>query len=241
MEEKKFTIVAHPGSNEIIIREGAAPKQLDIMPPNRLMIVGTIGAPLEFLTKRPNVRPEDCHILVNRENLSIVLNINEADPYTDGSIVGKLTLHPKFLEFGINQKKPWDPNELGQFFKMNRSFFSNREENMKLVTDLMNFTACVDSTVEKHNKENGSNKKSYSQVVNSNFPDAFTLYLPIFKGVTSSFIQVETYASINGSEVSLQLFSPGANQSIEELRNKEIDTQIEHIKELNPEIVIIEQ
>lgn len=38
-----------PGMNEIIIREGAAPKVLDPKAPVKMNINGTIGAPVEFL------------------------------------------------------------------------------------------------------------------------------------------------------------------------------------------------
>ena len=37
-----------PGMNEIIIREGAAPKVLDPKAPVKMNINGTIGAPVEF-------------------------------------------------------------------------------------------------------------------------------------------------------------------------------------------------
>lgn len=43
-----------PGMNEIIIREGAAPKVLDPKAPVKMNINGTIGAPVEFLKKRIN-------------------------------------------------------------------------------------------------------------------------------------------------------------------------------------------
>ena len=42
------------GMNEIIIREGAAPKVLDPKAPVKMNINGTIGAPVEFLKKRIN-------------------------------------------------------------------------------------------------------------------------------------------------------------------------------------------
>ena len=84
-------------------------------------------------------------------------------------------------------------------------------------------------------------KMSYGQVVNSNLPEAFTLELPIFKGVTPTTLQVEVYATIDGSDVFLQLFSPAANQVIEEMRDQAINEEVAKIRELSPEIAIIEQ
>ena len=90
-------------------------------------------------------------------------------------------------------------------------------------------------------EEKGSMKMSYGQVVNSNLPEAFTINIPIFKGVAPASVQVEVYATIDGSEVYLQLFSPAANQIIEEMRDATIDDQIAKIRELSPDIAIIEQ
>lgn len=251
MEENKkvvlnFTEVKEGnGIKEVIVREGQAPKILDPKAPIKINISGTIKAPVEFLSKRiseiDQIDPKRCHVLINRENLAITLITSEDNEYLQGVVKGALTIHPKFQEFGINQNKTWEPSELGQFFKMNRSFFPNREENMKLVTDLKNFSATVNSTMDRHNKENGSMKFSYGQVVNSNLPEAFALNIPIFRGANSVDVMVECYATIDGSEVSLQLFSPGANQLIEEMRDSVIDEQIAAIQELSSEIVIIEQ
>lgn len=247
MEENKKVVLKlyEAGVNEVVIREGAAPKVLDPKAPVKIDLSGVIGAPVEFLSKRisePNqIDPKRCHVLVNREKLTVQLVTAEDDEYLRGTVTGSLSLHPKFEEFGINQGKTWEPSGLGQFFKMNRSFFANREENMKLVTDLKNFSATVNSNMDRHTKENGSMKVSYGQVVNSNLPEAFALNIPIFKGAKAVVLQVECYATLDGSDVFLQLFSPAANQLIEEMRDEVIDAQIEAIQQLSLDIAIIEQ
>ena len=74
-----------PGMNEIIIREGAAPKVLDPKAPVKMNINGTIGAPVEFLKKRINAgqfEQKNCHIIVDREKITIELVVNESDEYT---------------------------------------------------------------------------------------------------------------------------------------------------------------
>lgn len=248
MEESKKVVVNLPEGTtqaEVIVREGQAPKVIDPKPPVKVDLNGVIGAPVEFLTKRlseaDQINPKRCHVVVNRENLSITLITAENDEYNRGKVAGTLSLHPKFTEFGINGKKTWEPSELGQFFKMNRSFFPNRDENMKLVSDLKNFSATVNSSMDRQTKENGSMKMSYGQVVNSNLPEAFSLTIPIFKGVEPANVQVEVYATIDGTDVYLQLFSPAANQIIEEMRDTVINGEIEKIRELSPDIAIIEQ
>lgn len=248
MEDNKKVVINFPeGTNvaEVIIREGEAPAVLDPLPPIAPDISGVIGTPLEFLKKRiseiAQIDPKRCHVIVDRENISILLITNEDDKRLRGSIKGMLALHPKFIEFGINSSKLWEPNALGQFFKMNRAFFPDKSANMKLVSDLKNFEATVNSKIEKQKSENGDFKDNYSGVVMSNLPQAFSLKIPVFKGVDADIIEIEFYASVNGRTFSLQLVSPGANQLLEDLRDSVIDEQIDAIRELAPDIAIIEK
>lgn len=230
---------------ELIIREVARVNELDVKAPLKLSLTGVIGSAYAFLSKRVSekdqINPVRCHILINREDLTIKLVFNENDEYTTGSVSGRLELHPKFKEFGINLNKEWEPAILGQFFKMNRVFFASREDNMKLVSDLKNFTAKVDSVIEKTKSEVGSWKDNYSGVVTSNLPEKFNLKIPIFRGRPAEDLEVEFYASIDGRDVSLQLCSPGAVQALEDLRDSVINEQIDLIKGIAPGIAIIEQ
>lgn len=229
---------------EIIIREVPSVNELPVKPPVRLALLGTIIAPLEFLSKRisetDQIFQKRCHIMVDREGMSIMLHTHEDDEYLRGHIMGTLEYHPKFEEFGINSGKVWTPSELGMFFKMNRYFFLTKEDNMKMVSDLMNFKATVDNKIERSLKESGDRTDNFAQVVNSNLPKAFLLEIPIFKGMPPEQIEVETFASINGREVSFILISPGAQQLVEEIRNKIIDEQLTKIREIAPDIAIIE-
>ena len=52
--------------------------------------------------------------------------------------------------------------------------------------------------------------------------------------------KVEAFAQVNGREVAFVLLSPGAQVTLEDLRDKVIDEQLEQIKEIAPEIAIIE-
>lgn len=243
-KEQKISINVEKGVSEMIIREGDAPKVLDPKAPVKTKISGVIGTPLEYLQKRVNTgqfEQEKSHIIVNRENVSITLVINEDDEYKRGTIKGVLELHPKFKEFGINANKLWTPTELGMFFKMNRAFFPDRAENIKLVSELMNFTATVNNSIERSVKENGNRTDNFAQVVNSNLPASFVLNIPIFKGKSAEKLEIETFANVDGREISFVLLSPSANQTLEDIRDKAIDEQIEQIKAIAPKIAIIEE
>ncbi len=230
---------------EVIIREVTKVNELEVKAPIKLKLEGVIGSVVEFLSKRldqkDQINQKRCHILVNRENISIKLVFNENDEYLTGSVTGTLAMHPKFEEFGINGYKVWTPSQLGMFFKMNKSFFADKSENMKLVHELMNYTATVNNSIQKAMKENGDRTDNFEQVVNSNLPKAFMLKIPIFKGFQAETLEVETFAQVNGREVAFILISPAANQAMEDVRDKVIDEQINAIRELCPDIPIIEQ
>jgi len=230
---------------EIVIREVDKVNELEVKAPLKLNIEGVIGTVQEFLDKRKDqeeqINQKRCHILVNREKISIELVYNENNEYQIGFIKGTLEQHPKFKEFGINSSKVWTPEELGLFFKMNRSFFPDKAENMKLVSELMNFKAKINSNIERSVKESGSLTDNFSQVVNSNLPPSFVLTIPIFKGTQAETLEVETFAQISGRDVQFVLLSPAANQTMEDIRDKVVDEQLGKIREICPDIAIIEQ
>ena len=230
-----------PGMNEIIIREGAAPTVLDPKAPVKMNINGTVNAPFEYFSKRIDyINQKDCHIIVNREKITIELVVNEADEYTRGTIAGTLQYHPKFEEFGINTGKVWSPFDFAMFCKMNRAFFADKNANMSFVSACKNFTAKVNNQIERAIQENGNRTDNFAQVVNSNLPESFTLSIPIFKGGKKEDLVVETFAKIDGRNVAFVLLSPGAEETLEELRDKAIDEQLNAIKAIAPDIAIFE-
>lgn len=243
-EKLQFNIPESTGKVEVVIREGKAEENIKPMPPVQINITGTLGAPYEFLEKRLEKAPineSSAHILVDRDKMTITLIMDESDFYKRGSVVGVLSAHPVFVKFGINTDKDWEPNKLGQFFKMNRAFFEDTAENMKLVSSLKNFSAKIDSLIEKQKDESGSYKDSYSAVVTSNLPEKFRVNIPFFIGGEKESFEVEFDSSINGKIVFLNLISPGANFSIETIRDTAIDAQLKEIRRIAPYIVIIEQ
>ncbi len=123
---------------------------------------------------------------------------------------------------------------------MHRAFFSDKSQNMNLVSILKNFEAKINQDIKQSREENGSKIDNYSQVVDSNLPQSFRLNIPLFKGFACEEIEVEIYADVDGRNVSLSLVSAGANEAIEEYKNRVIDEQLNLIRGIAPDIVIIE-
>ena len=225
---------------EIIIREGEAPKALDKKEPLKVDVLGTITSPFEWLSKRVDlIDQKSSHLLVDRDRMSIALIIDEKDHYRS-FICGKLECSKEMDEFGINTDKRWEPSKLSLFMKMHRAFFINKSDNMFLVSTLKNFKAKISQDVEKVKEENGSKVDCFSQVVDSNLPKSFKVNIPLFKGFPREEIEVETYADVDGRDVTLTLVSAGANEIIEEYKNKVIDEQLKRIVEIASDLTIIE-
>lgn len=112
---------------------------------------------------------------------------------------------------------------------------------MKLVSVFKNFKAKVNTDYERDRKENGSFTDNYSQIVDSNMPDRFSVVLPIFKGTAAKTIEIETYATIDGHDVTVQLVSPGVQEVVDQTLDTIIDEQIAAIREIAPEIPFIEK
>lgn len=224
------------GVGEIVIREG---KAVELKEPVKVSIKGTIDTAARWLETRFDcIKEKTCHVIVNREQLTIALQCNENNHYGT-LVVGSLTLSPEYKRFGINEGNYITNFEMAELIKMNRSFFENKSVAMKLVTDLQNFKAKVDKEIEQSNNNRGDRRILVNQAVEHNLPEAFTLILPIFKGTAKQTIAVEVY--VNPSDFSCTLVSPEANDLVEEMRDREIDAVLERIKERCPDIVIIEQ
>ena len=244
MSENKLNVVVPKDYNgtpiEVVLREGEAPVVLDPKEPERVVISGTIDTPFRWLEKRIElINQKASNIIVNRDVMGIALTVDETN-YYQSDIRGELKTSQEMMEFGINTEKKWEPIKLSKFLKMHHAFFTDKSQNMMLVSTLKNFKAKVNQDIERSKEENGSKVDNYSQVVDSNLPKSFKLNIPLFKGFACEEIEVEIYADVDGRDVSLSLVSAGANEAIEEYKNKVIDEQLEQIRQIAPDIVIIE-
>lgn len=241
-EQQPIVVNLPEGQNTLTILQGEAPAQLDQQAPVKIDISGVIYAPLNFLDKRvKDIDQHKAHILVCRDKLQILLVINEDDAYTRGKVLGQLSFSEIFLKLGINGGKAWIPEQLGQFLKLNRSFFVDRNENMNVVSALKSFSAKVNQDVQRETNEKGDRSFKFKQAVDSNIPEKFKLKIPIFSGGDSVEIEVETYATIDGTDVSIHLQSAGANDVVEDVKATVISDTIEKIRSVAPDIAIIEQ
>jgi hypothetical protein len=221
--------------NELIVREGSAPK---VVEPVGILVDGNIDTPLNWLKlKIKKIVEINAHIQVDRSAGKITLLIEENLPIGN-KIKGMLTLDPEFTKWGINTGGEITPYDLAEFIKMNRSAFKDKTDGMKLVKDLRSFKVKVDKELEaiKNDRANYSLKKS--QIVDTNVPAGFTIEVPIIKGQPKESILVEI--NINAESLDCSLISPAVNDYIHDFKDKIINEQIEAITMVAPNIAILE-
>ena len=224
-------------TGEVVIREG---KALPAVEPRVVNILGTLETPLEYLKKRVElIEQPNCIITVDREQMLIVLVVGEHNHYCD-TIGGKLTLHPDFVRFGINSGKYRTTLEMAEFIKMNRAHFENRQTAMELAHTLYTFKATIEKEVEKiHNPVKGDRRNLTALTITGNAPQSFDVFIPLFKGTAKRIIEVEVY--FNPDDLTCTLVSPAANEMAEDFKNSAIDDVVKQIRDLAPDIVIVEQ
>lgn len=249
-KEEKLQVHIHENVDlskpiEIVLREGAAAKAKEDLPtkaPESISVSGVISTPFDWLEKRVGtIDQKQANIKVNREKMSLELTINETDAYNKNTISGTVQVSEVFAKFGINnESKAWEPARLGQFLRLNRGVFEEKEKCMVLVSNLKNFTAKAKSEIQKQKDPSGSTADVFKQQVESNLPKSFSICLSIFKGTPKERIEVEFDHYLSDGDVYLQLVSPGANEMVETYRDTCIDTVLEKIKTIAPDIAILE-
>lgn len=229
---------------EVILRRGEAATQPNPLPnlePLKIRLKGTIETPANWLEKRAgNHDPRGIYAIVDREKLSIGLVANENDERSRVVVNGEIELSDTFKAFRINDVDGWKPQELGQFIRLNRSYFTDVKQATELVSKLKKFKAKVNQLLEKSEERNGSIGLVFQQEVESNLPTDFSLDIPIFKGGKRQRIEVEIDHYVSGVDCYLQLFSPEAKDIMTSTSDGIIDKEVERLKAACPDIVIVE-
>lgn len=225
------------GITEVVIREG---KALEVSNPITVKIKGAIDSPSRFIEKRKDLFDKNhSHTLVDRQNKSIFLVIDETDPYLRKEVFGQIEISKDFESLGINQGKQYRPQELSKKLKMLKSYFPDVVEYSKVVQALKNLNAKVSKDMQDLNDERGNTTKSMIQVVESNCPENFTMKLPLFKGNYANVdIEIEILLEVVSSEIYCYLESVDAQMTMDQISSEMIDEEIKKIEDFTTIIEI---
>jgi hypothetical protein len=231
---KNIKIELNENQKELVIREGQA---LPLEEKNGIYATGLITSPAIFLEKRTlqkTIENEKCHVIIDREKMTISLVVNEREAPTD-KITGVIQFSKAFKEFGINEKT-WTLKNLANIIKLNKHLLNDKEEAMRLVSELLNFKGKINKEIEKLDDRRGNKTDLIQQVVNSNIPDGFAMKIEIFKGVGKQIFKVDIELDSRDTEIEVKLISSELNEVIENYVNSIIDIE----KEKFSDITIIE-
>lgn len=236
MNNQELKITVDNGVKELVILHGEAEKVFHL---KSIDVKGaSIRAVQEYLSKKVVIPGliEDSKIEYSYADLYIKLYYAARERNPD-LIFGELKLHPDLVKFNINGSKTYNTFELADFIKMNRHYFENKEYAMRLVSDLRGFEGKVNKDIEAKADTRGNAKIYLNQVVESNIPAGFVLMLPVFVGQDKIRLNVEINIT---ADFSCSLISPDLKELIDLETKGIIDTELEAIKLLHPELKIFE-
>ncbi|MDV7394403.1 hypothetical protein RZS08_23675, partial [Arthrospira platensis SPKY1] len=146
-------------------------------------------------------------------------------------MTGELRMAKEFDALWINQDKSRSPKDLAKILRRYQYLFSNKEEGMKIISDLMSFTGTVKAQVESTRDDRGNRKNSVTVSVESNIPIQFNMTLPIFEGIEKGRLRIEILLEAQGQSVDCFLQSLEAFELIEAGTNHIIDEEVEPFNE----------
>ena len=129
--------------------------------------------------------------------------------------------------------------DLADFIKMNRAFFADPMQAMKLVTQLRQFQAKVENDIANSDDKRGNARLLKAQTVEHNLPEHFTLNIPIFRNTEPQTIDVEV--DVKSTDLTMTLVSPEAADIVHKSTKDIIQDELKKIGETCPDLVIIEQ
>lgn len=233
----KINITVSEGVEEVVIREG---KANDLHIPNGMEIGQlTIDAVKEYLSKEGIDSDEikNSFVFYSTDDNEPFIQLNYAIRRENkDDIHGKLTIDPDLKKFGINSGSQFTTHQLANFIRLNRHYFETKDQAMALVNQLQNFKATVDKEIEKANDNRGNAALVIKQKVISNVPLDFTLYLPIFKGTEKKALKCEI--DIDANDLTCSLVSPDLKELIQTESFRIINSELDEIKKLFPELKI---
>lgn len=221
--KNEYHISTQPGTETLIVREGQAPEVIEQC---SVDVKGNINAPATwFNARKENIDLANCHVIVNKGDMSITLVIDE-NMTVNKTVSGKIKLDPYFSEFKINGESFSSPEALGDLIRRRQKFLSGSEtEKAQIVANLRNWSIKIDKTMEKNVGDNKGNGKRFfqEQHVKDNLPDSFTIEMPIFEdGKTHKFL-VDLIFNITDSSARITLES----LEIEDIFKEELDQILE--------------
>lgn len=232
--ENTINLKIEGNTQELVIRTGEAE---EIKYPVKEIYAGTIDAPRTFAEIR-TMNKMVAVVLYSKSKRYIKYKEIASNQY-GSEVTGHVELNPDLHGFGINRDTKWSPKTLAAFLKMNRAHFRDREDCVKLVTQLMNLKAntILDNNQAYDNRGNVKNDKE--KIVTVNVEMMFVLKMPILIGGDTKEFMVEVCLDTTDSGVILWLESVELAEILKTATDELIDAEVKWFRDEG--IVCIEE
>lgn len=267
-KDVSVNIENYTGDKPIVIiqRRDNAKKEIDPIPakaPVAININGIISTPRTWLEQRAKyIVIKNARLEVFREDgkINLIINengshgeivFNENDPkfdfpmdYAGGEVLGKIEYTEIYEKLHINDFNYFfAPAKLAKFLRLHRAIFPDKEQAAVLIAKLKNVEAKISGDYKKECENHGTISKTdyYSQHVTHNLPESFKINIAIFKGAPNETFEIEIDADIVDGNIGVQFVSPAIADADDDVRDKLIDQELEAIKALCPDLVILEK
>ncbi|KKL98393.1 hypothetical protein LCGC14_1824890 [marine sediment metagenome] len=233
-ENENVHVYPMKDTTKLIISHG---NELPPLPPVRVDISGDIDAPERFWELRSGEYDlKKCHVLVDASSICLV--VNEHDPFTKGTVVGKLQLDSECTMWGINNEKvEYDNLSLAKLVKNNQFLFPDKKEWRSLYSSLSNFDANISVNLKNIQATSGDMEKARKVTVKNNLPENFKLKTRLYGQPRETYV-VDLGAVVIGQSVSFYLDSSQLAFRLSEMRDQLLQ---KHCEVFVKSIVIIKQ
>lgn len=226
--------------NELIIREG---KASEIKPPEKIEISGDIRTVRSFVEKRKGISeftdsrqeidPDRAIVTVDKENLSIEIELDPEDFYST-VVTGKLELNPELLKFGIDTGKKYTQTELIKLLRRSKRWFFDGPSHEALLKAYMALDVKVTTDLKNDAPDNRGNRyNSFEKKITANIPEDFILSIPVFKGQDYKKFRVEIILDSTDGSTKFWFESVELDELIaiesEAILNKELESCADYV------------
>lgn len=213
------------GEKELVIRTGEAE---NILYPDKIRLSGVITAPGEFYKKRKDLHdPNKCHVLFDRQKGAITLVVDEQHGEQNYEVTGAISKNAYLEPFKINTGHTFTVKELMQVLKFNRAWFTDKDDNAKIVLALQNFKGKVEKTFEDSNNLRGDAAKVNITKLEHELQESFMLKMPIFKGGEEKTFRVDICVEATDGSVCVWLESRDLREMEVTNSNAIVDKELE--------------
>lgn len=234
--EIKFDINT-PGEHSILF--GDAEKKIY---PKSINISGVLSAPSDFLKgKIALFKKLDAHLIIDRDNNKMTLNLDERSEKSPVTITGSLKPSEDLAAWQINTSTRWSVSSLLAFVRERKFFFADPMVHSKLISSLQKWNVNVEVVIKQHNDNTGNSLAQLERKVGEiDLVKEFALSIPIYKGYDKKTFVVNIGLDPKNTQVDFFLYSDELFFLTRSDREILFNQEIENFKTLGFDCSVVE-